>query len=660
MRGAPFIRSLALGLAVAGLAAACHTLPNPSPSPQGGGFLSFDQTLSESGHRQSRAYALFSEGIHSEVAHDFPAAEAAYREALSLDPASEELAIRVAVTLLAQRNLRDALTFAESFIASHPDAQSVHTWLGAAYLDTEEYQRAADIGRQMAEAFPTNAIGWGLWANALRKLDPAADPAPAIDILTRGTHAAVPPTPVRQELANLCIREARRPDISDADRATLIRRAADQLRLADAESPPDRETLATLVELLLLDHAIDEAFVYARRLDSLAAASSASASSAPNIRPSFLNAFLEMPPAEAEAILRRLAGDDPTSPLPYLYLGEIHYANSDLPAAADDYRRAIDIDSSVPFYWCKLAAMQADDDRFDLALDTLQTALQRLPGDPSLLELAGIVAATLQRFPQAAAYFTDADAAFAASSDATPIPLYHITAAETFTATRQPEEAARHLLLAAEENPETHPLERFTRHALMGTGTSQRNAIATLRKLVRLSTRPLPSVHVQLALFSLNDDNPKAALREFRKAIAELKDGEASLSPLDAFFYAVALDRTGHLDDTIRVLTDLTARSPDFPEPHNYLAYTLAVHDRDLPSALAHIQKALAADPDNYAFLDTLAWVRYKLGDYPEAWTAIQSALEKSPTPSAELAEHYNAIAPHIDPALPLLPVPEE
>lgn len=659
MRGAPFIRSLALGLAVAGLAAACHTLPDPSPSSQGGGFLSFDQTLPESGHRQSRAYALFSSGIHSEVAHDFPAAEAAYRDALRLDPDSEVLAIRIAVSLLGQRKLRDALTFAEDFRASHPASQSVHTWLGAAYVDTEEYQRAADIGRQMAESFPTNAIGWELWASAIRQLDPPADLATSIDILTRGTHAAVPPTPVRIELAHLCIREARRPDVSPDDRATLIRRAADQLRLADAESPPTRETLSTLVELLLLDHAVDEAFVYARRLDALEAPAS---SATPTIRTSILNAFLEMPPEDAESILRRLADDDPASPLPYLYLGELHYAISDLPAAADDYRRALDIDSSVPFYWCKLAAMQADDDRYDLALETLQSALERLPGAPSLLELAGIVAATLQQYPLAADYFTTAETAFAASSDASPTPLFHITAAETFTAQRRPEDAARHLLLATEENPETHPLERFTRHALMGTPSSQKNAIRTLRQLARISPTPLPTVHLQLALFSLNDDNPRGAIREFRKAIADLPGGEADLSPEAAFFYAVALDRTGHLDDTVRVLSDLIARAPAavLPGPRNYLAYTLAVHDRDLPAALDHIQKALAADPENYAYLDTLAWVRYKLGNYPEAWDAIQAALRLAPSPSAELVEHYNAILPHIDPSLPLLPIPEE
>ncbi len=657
MRGAPFIRSLALGLTVAGLAAACHTLPDPSPSSQGGGFLSFDQTLPESGYRQSRAYALFSSGIHAEVGHDFPAAEAAYREALQLDPGSEELAIRIAVTLLAQRNIRDALTFAEAFIADHPDAQSVHTWLGAAYLDTEEYQRAADIGHKMADAFPTNAVGWGLWANALRKMDPPADLATSIDILTRGTHAAVPPTPVRLELVNLCIREARRPDLDAAERAVLIRRAADQLRLADAESPPDRDILSKLVELLLLDHAVDEAFVYARRLDNLEATAPGSG---PTIRTSILNAFLAMPPAEAEAILRRLADDDPASPLPYLYLGEIHYAQNDLEAAAADYRHALDIDASVPFYWCKLAAMQADDDHFDLALETLQTALERIPDDPSLLELAGIVAATLQRYPLAADFFTAAESAFSASSDAIPTPLFHITAAETFTAQRRPEDAARHLLLAAEENPETHPLERFTRHALMGTPSSQKNAIRTLRQLARISPTPLPSIHLQLALFSLNDDNPRGALREFRKAIAALPKGEASLTPADAFFFAVALDRTGHLDDTIRVLSAIIEKVPDFPEPRNYLAYTLAVNDRDLPTALAHIQQALAADPENYAYLDTLAWVRYKLGDYPEAWDAIQAALKLAPSPSAELVEHYNAILPHIDPTLPLLPVPEE
>src|SRR5690606_11090156 len=45
----------------------------------------------------------------------------------------------------------------------------------------------------------------------------------------------------------------------------------------------------------------------------------------------------------------------------------------------------------------------------------------------------------------------------------------------------------------------------------------------------------------------------------------------------------------------------------------NYLGYMLADNNRDLDEALEFIQKAVAADPINGAYLDSLGWVYYRL-----------------------------------------------
>ena len=42
------------------------------------------------------------------------------------------------------------------------------------------------------------------------------------------------------------------------------------------------------------------------------------------------------------------------------------------------------------------------------------------------------------------------------------------------------------------------------------------------------------------------------------------------------------------------------------------------------------VAQALAQEPDNADFLDTAAWIEYKLGNFNSAWNYLQDALSKS------------------------------
>ena len=86
-----------------------------------------------------------------------------------------------------------------------------------------------------------------------------------------------------------------------------------------------------------------------------------------------------------------------------------------------------------------------------------------------------------------------------------------------------------------------------------------------------------------------------------------------------------------------------------FPESHeiwNSYGYILADHNLDLPLACTLIEKAVAAQPDNQAYLDSLAWVYYRLKRYQEALQVVQKILPKYPSEHDDgtLAEHIGAI----------------
>ena len=76
----------------------------------------------------------------------------------------------------------------------------------------------------------------------------------------------------------------------------------------------------------------------------------------------------------------------------------------------------------------------------------------------------------------------------------------------------------------------------------------------------------------------------------------------------------------------------------------NYLGYMLADRGVKLDDALAMLQKAVQLDPQNYAYLDSLGWVYFKLGQYPLAEENLRKASERvstDPTVHDHLGELY-------------------
>jgi tetratricopeptide (TPR) repeat protein len=61
----------------------------------------------------------------------------------------------------------------------------------------------------------------------------------------------------------------------------------------------------------------------------------------------------------------------------------------------------------------------------------------------------------------------------------------------------------------------------------------------------------------------------------------------------------------------------------------NYLGYMLVDHNTRLEEALGYIRKAVELDPQNGAYLDSLGWAYYRLGNYPAAEDNLRKAVER-------------------------------
>lgn len=77
----------------------------------------------------------------------------------------------------------------------------------------------------------------------------------------------------------------------------------------------------------------------------------------------------------------------------------------------------------------------------------------------------------------------------------------------------------------------------------------------------------------------------------------------------------------------------------------NNLAWHLCLSETDLEKAEQLSRSTIMSAPSNPIYLDTYAWIMYKLGDYESAFFYIQRALENAtPESKEEITQHYKAI----------------
>jgi tetratricopeptide (TPR) repeat protein len=104
---------------------------------------------------------------------------------------------------------------------------------------------------------------------------------------------------------------------------------------------------------------------------------------------------------------------------------------------------------------------------------------------------------------------------------------------------------------------------------------------------------------------------------------------------------AMVAERMGRLDLLERDLREIIAREPDNAQALNALGYTLADRTDRHAEALALIERALTASPNDFFILDSMGWVLYRLGRLEEAvtWLEKARALRNDPEVAAHLGE---------------------
>ncbi len=174
---------------------------------------------------------------------------------------------------------------------------------------------------------------------------------------------------------------------------------------------------------------------------------------------------------------------------------------------------------------------------------------------------------------------------------------------------------------------------------------------------------------LQVSFYQRKLGQTQASMQTLKKAYMRFPD-----SAEVAYFYAVALYEQKDYKKSARVLAPVVEKLPDNTEARlqyafalegqkkykameeqlstlleqhpqnagalNLFAYSLALRGERLDEAADYIARALAIDPENYAFLDTQAWVFVKQDKYQQAADIIKQIPQEVLAANPEMAYH--------------------
>jgi tetratricopeptide (TPR) repeat protein len=148
---------------------------------------------------------------------------------------------------------------------------------------------------------------------------------------------------------------------------------------------------------------------------------------------------------------------------------------------------------------------------------------------------------------------------------------------------------------------------------------------AAMQASTRVDAGDSPSQLVLGYAFRAAADNERAAWR------FGLAAEEAGLRLTALIQQSICYDDLGEASQARRVLERLRREFPENAEVANSLGYFLAEKDEDLDQAEVLVRQALAVEPNNGAYLDSMGWVYYRLGRYDDAFDYLVQAVNVLP-----------------------------
>jgi len=127
-------------------------------------------------------------------------------------------------------------------------------------------------------------------------------------------------------------------------------------------------------------------------------------------------------------------------------------------------------------------------------------------------------------------------------------------------------------------------------------------------------------------------------------AVAELEKANRDVPDVVELKYELGMlyERQGKLKDFERELREVIALDPDHAHAYNALGYTLADNNTRLSEAHDLISRGLSLAPNDPFILDSMGWVKFRLGDNKAAIDYLRRAFSIRPEP--DIAAHLGEV----------------
>jgi tetratricopeptide (TPR) repeat protein len=287
-----------------------------------------------------------------------------------------------------------------------------------------------------------------------------------------------------------------------------------------------------------------------------------------------------------------------------------------------------------------LAAQLSDRGRYDESLTELQAMARRAPEDFDLLFMQAQVAYKAKRLDDARSYLREyldvqsqrksaivpgATDATAAASDARVLLA------------RIAEDQGKYDEAIAELGRIDDPTMRFQARMRQANLRAKEGKIDAALALVDQSG---PQDEEERVLGVLTKSQILRDAGRTDQAVALLVGADKAMPDTVEIKYELAMlyERQDRIPDLERLLRQVIALDPDHAQAYNALGYTLADHNVRLREAQDLITQALDLSPDDPYIMDSMGWVKFRLGDNQAALTFLQRAYARRP--EAEIGTH--------------------
>ena len=152
------------------------------------------------------------------------------------------------------------------------------------------------------------------------------------------------------------------------------------------------------------------------------------------------------------------------------------------------------------------------------------------------------------------------------------------------------------------------------------------------------SRRPRPNGHVALAHAYVDANRGAQAVRILQDAQAKFPS-----DPTPSFELGAILEKQKKFTDAEAAFKQALERNPEHAPSLNYLGYMLAERGERLSESVVYIKRALALEPDNGSYLDSLGWAYFRDGQLDLAADNLQRAAAQL-TSNAVIQDHYGDV----------------